>query len=71
MVITRRFEEGSGLGTGGQNRPALSKDRIKGILQEEVVAHFWAQLIEMFGFIKATMMEYFDERYACNIPCIK
>ena len=43
MVMTQRFEagSGSGSGTGGQNGPVVSEDRIKVILKEEVVAHFY------------------------------
>ena len=44
MVTTRWFEagSGSGLGAGSQGGLAILDDRIREILQEEVVAHFRA-----------------------------
>ena len=79
MVVTRHAGSGSGSGSGagggGQGGSAppevigqMSTDeldaRIREILHDEVVALFRAELPELFGSIKTTMVEYFDERYA-------
>ena len=39
MVVKRRIKTGSGLGSGpgSQDRPALTKDRVRDIIFEEVV----------------------------------
>ena len=66
MVVMRRLETGSRLGSGAasQDRPALSKDRVSEIIREEVIEFVWGQLPEMRGYIKTAMAEYFNERYA-------
>ncbi|XP_052626750.1 uncharacterized protein LOC111890364 [Lactuca sativa] len=66
MVTTRRFEIGSRSESGAdsQGGPALSEDRIREIIHEEVVTIVWGQIPKMFGSIKTTMMEFFDDRYA-------
>ena len=66
MVVTRRFEtrSGSGSGVGSQDRPVLTEDRVREIIHDEVVEIIWGQIPEMFGSVKITMMEYFDEIYA-------
>ena len=48
----------------GQIRPDEMDDRIREILQDRVAAMFRAHILEMFGSINTTMMEYFDEQYA-------
>ena len=39
MVVTRRFESRSilAIGTGGQDGPRLTEDRVREIIREEVV----------------------------------
>lgn len=79
MVVTRRFqagsESGSGSGVDGQDGSVppevigqMGTDeldaRIREILHDEVATLFRPQLPEIFGSIKTTMFEYFDERYA-------
>ena len=43
MVVTRRLETGSrlGSGAGSQDRPALSEDNVREILQEETIEDDW------------------------------
>ena len=64
-MTTRRFEvgSGSGSGVGSEGRLVALDDTIMKLLQEEVVAYFQAQLTEMFRSIKTTIIEYFDECY--------
>ena len=65
MVVTRQFEAGSGLGSGAgsKNRPALTEDRVREIIREEVLDIVRGQIPEMLGSITTAMMEYFDDRY--------
>ena len=66
MVVTRRFETGSGSGVGisGQYRSGLTEDRVREIIRQEVVSIVRRQILELFGSIKTSMMEFFDDRYA-------
>ena len=66
-MVTRRHVEigsGSGSGAGSHGGPALSEDRVKDIIREEVVAIVWGQILEMFRSINTVMMEFFDDHYA-------
>ena len=54
MVRTRLMPESSG----------TSEEEIRRIIQEEVAAAIRAEIPEMFGSIKTTLIETFDERYA-------
>ena len=65
-MVTRKLETGSGSGSGAgsQDWPALIDDRVSEIIQEEMVTIVWGQILEMYGFIKTAMMEYFDDKYA-------
>nr|KAJ0188655.1 hypothetical protein LSAT_V11C900501560 [Lactuca sativa] len=82
MVVTRHAgsgsRSGSGAREGGQGGSVLPEvvdqmstgkldARIREILHDEVAALFRAELPELFGSIKTTMVEYFDERYASLI----
>lgn len=69
------FGSGSGSGDGGSEVSVAPEPvvqigieeldaRIREILHDEVAAAFRAKLPEMFGSIKTTMVEYFDDRYA-------
>ena len=63
MVVTRRFESGSGsrAGTGGQDGPGMTEDRVREIIREEVVSIVLEQISTLFGSIKTAMMEFFDD----------
>ena len=54
MVRTRLMPESSG----------TREEEIRRIIQEEVAAAIRAEIPEMFGSIKTTLIETFDERYA-------
>ena len=54
MVRTRLMPESSG----------ASDEEIRRIIHEEVAAAIRAEIPEMFGSIKTTLIETFDERYA-------
>ena len=54
MVRTRHTPESSG----------TSDEEIRRIIHEEVAAAIRAEIPEMFGSIKTTLIETFDERYA-------
>ena len=54
MVGTRHTPESSG----------VSDEEIRRLIHEEVVAAIRAEIPEMFGDIKTTLIETFDERYA-------
>ena len=54
MVRTRHAPESSG----------ISDEEIRRIIHEEVAAVIRAEIPEMFGSIKTTLIETFDERYA-------
>ena len=54
MVRTRLMPESSG----------TSEEEIRRIIQEEVAAAIRAEIAEMFGSIKTTLIETFDEKYA-------
>ena len=58
----RRFESGSRsrAGVASQDGPGLIKDQVREIIHEVVVC---IVIIELFGSIKTTMMEFYDDRY--------
>ena len=57
MVVTR------GLGSNNPKRPSTNDDEIYRIVAEEVAATIREAIPEMFGSIKTTLIENFDERY--------
>ena len=76
MVVMRRFVTGSGSRLGqddqgastapeviSQDGPALTEDRVREIIREEVVEIVRSQIPELFSSIKTTMMEYFGDKY--------
>ena len=66
MVVTRRFKTGSESGSeaGSHGGPALTEDRVREIISEEVIEIVRGQSPKMFRSNKTAMMEYFDDRYA-------
>ena len=42
----------------------MTEDRVREIIQEEVVSIIRGQIPELFGFIKTATMEFFDDQYA-------
>ena len=54
MVGTRHTPESSG----------VSDEEIRRLIHEEVAANIRAEIPEIFGSIKTTLIETFDERYA-------
>lgn len=57
MVVTR------GLGSSDPERPSASDDEICRIVAAKVAAMIRGAILEMFGYIKTTLIETFDERY--------
>ena len=48
----------------GASSSGVSDEEIRQMIHEEVAAAIRAEIPEMFGSIKTTLMETFDERYA-------
>ena len=65
VVTKKRVESGSGSGSGAgsQGGRALSEAHIREIITVEVVPIIRGKMPEIFGSIKTTMMEFFDDRY--------
>lgn len=49
---------------GGQDSMGLTEDQVKEMIHDEVVSIVQGQILELFGSIKTSMMEFFDDRYA-------
>lgn len=66
MLVTRRFESGSRsrAGANGQDRPWITEDIVRVMIDAEVVSIVQGKILELFGSIKTDMMEFFDYRYA-------
>lgn len=62
MVLMRGSS--SGVGVGGHDRPGLTKDQIMELISSEVVIALRGSIPELFGSIKAAMIEIFDDRYS-------
>lgn len=59
MVFTRGF----GSGASVQDRPRLTKDQVKEMIHAKDVSIVRGQIPNLFGSIKTSMMEFFDDRY--------
>ena len=62
MVFMRR--SGFGSGSGSQDRLGLIDDQIQELISTEVANSVCGSTPELFGSIKTTMIELFDDRYA-------
>lgn len=60
MVFTRG--SGYGSGVGGQDGSWLTNDQIWEMIVVEVGIGIWGSILELFGFIKISMIELVDDR---------
>ena len=70
FIFSMVFTKGSGSGVGGQDRPWLTHDQIGELITTEVATTLMGSIPEMFGSIKTTMIELFNDFYVSLIEAV-